>query len=131
LPRIAGRPSVDTFWRTMARHREPVLLSITGSAVIIAGALIALGLSTGSKRAALAPAGPAAAPRATASPVVVLLPRAGSSAAATPLLAAGDVFQARRASGEKAGRRRRAHHREARLRELPVDLTLNPFGGPF
>jgi hypothetical protein len=110
----------------MKRRQEPVLLSIMGSAVLVAGVLIALGLATEGRRppATATRADSAAPPRATAPPVVVPLP---PSVATAPLLAAGDFSLARRASGGKAERRGRGRHRVARPRGLPTDLTLNPF----
>jgi hypothetical protein len=114
LPRIVGAASVDTFLRTMERRREPLLFSIMGGALLVAGVLIALGLALGPRKPpALATAAPL---RATALPIVVLLPPTESLAAATSLAAAGDRVE-----------RRRHGRRRARLRDLPADLTLNPF----
>ena len=115
LPRIVGAASVDTFLRTMERRREPLLFSIMGGALLVAGVLIALGLATGArKHPALATP---ATPHATAQPIVVLLrPKEPSTAVMPPLAVSGDRPE-----------RRRHERRHVRPRELPADLTLNPF----
>lgn len=98
----------------MERRREPLLLSIMGGAVFVAGVLIALGLATGARQPpALATPAP---PHAPAKPIVVLLPSMEPSAATTPLASAVDKPE-----------RRRREARRARRRALPADLTLNPF----
>jgi len=96
----------------MGRRREPLLFSIMGGALLVAGVLIALGLATGARQPP-AQATPAP-PYAAAQPIVVLLPSMKASAVATPLVASGD-------RAERHGRRR------VRPRALPADLTLNPF----
>jgi hypothetical protein len=86
-----------------------------GGALLVAGVLIALGFAIGPRKpsprlAATAP------PPATTAPIVVLLPAAEPMAVATPLAVSGD----------RPGRRRQ-ERRRVRPRELPPDLTLNPF----
>jgi hypothetical protein len=122
----------------LPRRWEPILLSIFGGAVLVAGALIALGLA---REGRVLPAPPMLAhppdrARATAStvaapPPIVVVPLSPiptpTSAAAPSRGVEGRFVEARRASGQKAERRRRARHRGARPRGLPIDLTLNPF----
>jgi hypothetical protein len=109
----------------MEGRRQPVLLSIMGTAVLVAGVLIALGLATEGPRPP-APGPADAARQGTLPPVVVQLPTP-EPRTVPPLVVAGEFSQARRPSGEGAERRRRGRHRGARPLSLPPDLTLNPF----
>jgi hypothetical protein len=108
---------------------------ILGGAVFAAGVLIGLGLvRSGWLRPARTPLAHSAVASATVPalaapppPVVVLFPAAGPNAVAPPPAGETEFVELRIPSRHKAGRRGRAHRRAARRREVPADLTLNPF----